>query len=215
MKRPSAIRADIIAACPKATEIGNRHEAIRYGISLLGEADILLVAGKGHEDYQLVGDETLPFSDNATNTSDHQHVTDGGRVIMWSVAEIMNATHGRATGRMDWTARNIAIDSRKVTDGDLFIALKGDHYDGHDYIDAAFKGGAVAALSQHPVPEKHNAIIVNNTMDGLCDLAVAARERTHDHRIAITGSVGKTGTKNLVADVLTSYGKTHSSQWQL
>ena len=130
---------------------------------------------------------------------------------MWSVAEIMNATHGRATGRMDWTARNIAIDSRKVTDGDLFIALKGDHYDGHDYIDAAFKGGAVAALSQHPVPEKHNAIIVNNTMDGLCDLAVAARERTHDHRIAITGSVGKTGTKNLVADVLTSYGKTHSS----
>ena len=62
----SAIRADIIAACPKATEIGNRHEAIRYGISLLGEADILLVAGKGHEDYQLVGDETLPFSDNAT-----------------------------------------------------------------------------------------------------------------------------------------------------
>jgi len=60
---PDAIRRDIIAACPQAREISDRAEAISVALSELGHDDVLLIAGKGHENFQLVGDETLPFSD--------------------------------------------------------------------------------------------------------------------------------------------------------
>ena len=63
---PAAIRADIRAACPDATELGDRAKAIAHGISQLKDGDVLLVAGKGHETQQLIGDDTLPFSDAAT-----------------------------------------------------------------------------------------------------------------------------------------------------
>jgi len=63
---PAAIRADIRAACPKSLEIGDRSLAIKQGIETLGNKDILLIAGKGHEENQLIGSETLPFSDEAT-----------------------------------------------------------------------------------------------------------------------------------------------------
>jgi UDP-N-acetylmuramoyl-L-alanyl-D-glutamate--2,6-diaminopimelate ligase len=66
---PATIRADIRAACPKATETGDRSLAIRQGIEALGHNDILLIAGKGHEENQLIGSETLPFSDEATVTA--------------------------------------------------------------------------------------------------------------------------------------------------
>jgi UDP-N-acetylmuramoyl-L-alanyl-D-glutamate--2,6-diaminopimelate ligase len=60
---PAAIRAAILAAAPGALEIGDRAEAIRVAIGMLGEDDALVVAGKGHETGQIVGDRTLPFSD--------------------------------------------------------------------------------------------------------------------------------------------------------
>ncbi|MDC0462524.1 UDP-N-acetylmuramoyl-L-alanyl-D-glutamate--2,6-diaminopimelate ligase, partial [Alphaproteobacteria bacterium] len=60
---PQIIRAEIMAECPNAIEIGNRDEAIAFAIQQLQEADCLLIAGKGHESLQLIGSETLPFSD--------------------------------------------------------------------------------------------------------------------------------------------------------
>ncbi len=63
-EEPGAIRAEILAACPGALEIGDRRKAIRAGLEMLEEGDILLVAGKGHETGQIVGDEVLPFSDH-------------------------------------------------------------------------------------------------------------------------------------------------------
>ena len=61
---PAAIRAEILAACPGAREIGDRAEAIRAGMRLLGHGDVLLIAGKGHETGQIVGATVLPFSDH-------------------------------------------------------------------------------------------------------------------------------------------------------
>jgi UDP-N-acetylmuramoyl-L-alanyl-D-glutamate--2,6-diaminopimelate ligase len=63
-ERPEAIRAEILAAAPGAREIGDRAEAIRAGVAMLGEGDVLVVAGKGHETGQIVGDKVLPFSDH-------------------------------------------------------------------------------------------------------------------------------------------------------
>ena len=60
---PETIRAEIMAGCPDAIEIGNRNEAIEFAIQQLQRSDSLLIAGKGHESLQLIGSETLPFSD--------------------------------------------------------------------------------------------------------------------------------------------------------
>ena len=62
-ENPAAIRAEILAAAPSALEIGDRAKAIRAGIAMLADGDALLIAGKGHESGQIVGDTTLPFSD--------------------------------------------------------------------------------------------------------------------------------------------------------
>jgi UDP-N-acetylmuramoyl-L-alanyl-D-glutamate--2,6-diaminopimelate ligase len=61
---PAAIRAEIMAAAPDALEIGDRAAAIRHGVAMLKPGDVLVVAGKGHETGQIVGDRTLPFSDH-------------------------------------------------------------------------------------------------------------------------------------------------------
>ena len=63
---PAAIRSSIAAACPDAEDIGNRRDAIAAGLNRLQQGDTLLIAGKGHESYQTIGSETLPFSDEAT-----------------------------------------------------------------------------------------------------------------------------------------------------
>jgi UDP-N-acetylmuramoyl-L-alanyl-D-glutamate--2,6-diaminopimelate ligase len=62
---PAAIRAEILAGCPGATEIGDRAEAIKTAVGELAAGDLLVIAGKGHETYQIVGDRTLPFDDAA------------------------------------------------------------------------------------------------------------------------------------------------------
>jgi UDP-N-acetylmuramoyl-L-alanyl-D-glutamate--2,6-diaminopimelate ligase len=63
---PENIRQDILTACPHAENISDRGKAIEHGMAWLKDGDILLIAGKGHEDHQLIGDETLPFSDEGT-----------------------------------------------------------------------------------------------------------------------------------------------------
>ena len=63
---PAAIRAQVMAASPKLREIGDRAEAIRAGVAMLAPGDVLVVAGKGHETGQIIGDRTLPFSDHET-----------------------------------------------------------------------------------------------------------------------------------------------------
>ena len=74
----SAIRSQIIAACPNAIEIADRGTAINTALDELEKGDVLLIAGKGHEAFQLVGDETLPFSDSSVARNAIQRLTEGG-----------------------------------------------------------------------------------------------------------------------------------------
>ena len=133
-----------------------------------------------------------------------------------------------AGGEADIGVSGIAIDSCSAAKGDMFIALLGDHHDGHDFIAGAIAHGAVAVLtSKDYVPASHAkktnksvaAIRVADTTTALTDLAQFARKRHADYgdsrRIAITGSVGKTGTRMLVETALAAYGKTHASQGNL
>ncbi len=115
-------------------------------------------------------------------------------MALWDAASIEAATGGTASH--DFQASGVEMDSRDVRPGDLFIALKGEAMDGHKFIAAAFKKGAVAAITDRPVDFPH--VQVADTGVALHALAHAARDRGHATRIAVTGSVGKTGVKEAI-----------------
>ncbi|MCF8469014.1 MAG: hypothetical protein K9G33_16580, partial [Sneathiella sp.] len=116
---------------------------------------------------------------------------------LWTGPEVISAVSGKA-GRDDWTADGVSIDSRSLEKGDLFVAIVGPVHDGHKFIDAAFANGAAAALvSEIPegLSEDANVILVPDTLMALEALGRVARKRATAQIVAVTGSVGKTGTK--------------------
>ncbi len=134
-------------------------------------------------------------------------------LALWSGAEILAATSGHCESDA-WSVNGVSIDSRTVEPGDLFIAIVGPANDGHAYIKSAFEKGAVAALvskSADDYPEGLHVVAVEDTQLAMEQLGVAARHRTNAKIIAVTGSVGKTGTKEALAHCLKTQGKTHYS----
>lgn len=136
--------------------------------------------------------------------------------VLWTAAEASAATQGRGQGT--WSCTGVSIDNRHLDQGDLFIALKGPNSDGHDYVKAALAGGASAAMVSH-IPEgcslSDPLLIVKDTVRGLEDLGRAARLRTDARVIAVTGSVGKTGVKEALSEILSRQGKTHATAGNL
>ena len=132
-------------------------------------------------------------------------------MALWTSYEIKKATGGVGTG--NWTVNGVSIDSRTIQIGDLFVALT-DKRDGHDFVMAAFEKGAAAALVSS-VPEGFTDdprfILVVNVLEGLKSLAVAARKRFSGKLIAVTGSVGKTSTKEMLRVALETQGIVHAS----
>ncbi|MGB3626755.1 MAG: UDP-N-acetylmuramoyl-tripeptide--D-alanyl-D-alanine ligase [Henriciella sp.] len=129
---------------------------------------------------------------------------------IWTSAEIAEATGGRLTG--DFEANGVSIDTRSLEKGDLFVALK-DVRDGHDFVANAFEAGASAALVSREVSGATGPlIIVDDVLDALVALGEYARDRAADAvRIAITGSVGKTSVKEMIARIHRGQGKAHWS----
>ena len=132
--------------------------------------------------------------------------------MIWTATEMIKATGGTMKGASDWNATGLALDNRKTEKGDVFIAIQGENHDGHDFVDGAYENGAVAALVSHEVPSDIPQIIVNDSLQALRQMAEAARRRCSAPIVAITGSVGKTGTKHIVSSCLAALGKTHASQ---
>ena len=131
---------------------------------------------------------------------------------LWTDKSASRATGGRAT--MPFEAEGVAFDSREVSESDLFVALPGSATDGHRHVGHAFENGAAAAMVNHRpagVPVASPLLLVVNTFQGLEDLARAARQRTSARIAAVTGSVGKTGTKDMLHRVLAHQGLAHAS----
>jgi len=128
---------------------------------------------------------------------------------LWYSRDIEVATGGVSTHHFQ--AAGVEMDSRDVRPGDLFIALKGEAMDGHKFLSQAFAAGAVAAITDRPVDFPH--VLVEDTTKALHDLAHAARDRGDAVRIAVTGSVGKTGVKEAIFNSLdrASRGGAHRS----
>lgn len=131
-------------------------------------------------------------------------------MTLWSHKDAQKATGGIATG--EWVAAGVSIDSRTVKKGDLFIALIGENNDGHDYIAQAFANGAAAAVVSREGKTDSPVLKVEDTLKALEKLAAAARARSGATIIGVTGSVGKTGTKELLATAFSALGQTHASQ---
>ncbi len=135
------------------------------------------------------------------------------REPLWTDKTAADATKGEATENFE--ADGVAFDSRQVSDRDLFVALKGEETDGHRFVSQAFAKGASAAMVDHrpeDVAPAQPLLLVVDTTNGLNDLARAARERTKARIAAVTGSVGKTGTKEALLHVLARQGLTYVSE---
>ena len=129
---------------------------------------------------------------------------------LWTSEEIVAATGGSLKGE-PFKVSGVTFDSREVERGWLFVAMPGTVADGHDYCAKAFAAGASAALVSRPVDGPH--VLVDDVPKALADLAIAARDRCHGMIIGVTGSVGKTSTKEALYAALERYakGKVHRS----
>ncbi len=126
--------------------------------------------------------------------------------MMWTLAQAAAKAGGFLQGQ-DRAFSGVGTDSRADCTGKLFIALRGDHFDGHAYVAAAQRAGAVAAMVDHPLPLDLPQWIVEDTRLGLGALAAAWRKRFPGRVVAITGSNGKTTVKEMIAAILARAGR--------
>jgi UDP-N-acetylmuramoyl-tripeptide--D-alanyl-D-alanine ligase len=134
---------------------------------------------------------------------------------LWTGLALVGALDARVSGGLPAAVNGISIDTRTMQPGELFFAIKGENNDGHDYVRAAFESGAAACV----IDEAHaDALagsgaffIVHDTLAALQQLGRAARDRSLARIIAVTGSVGKTSTKEALRTVLSTAGTTHAS----
>jgi UDP-N-acetylmuramoyl-tripeptide--D-alanyl-D-alanine ligase len=130
---------------------------------------------------------------------------------LWTSTEAAQATGGHSTAK--WQADGVSIDTRTIQPGDLFVALK-DQRDGHDFVAAALARGAAAAMVTHRpdgVAADAPLLIVDDVLHALSRLGQSARARTTAKVAGITGSVGKTSTKEMLRAILSGQGRTHAS----
>lgn len=136
--------------------------------------------------------------------------------VLWTSEDAAAATGGRSS--RPWQAGGVSIDSRTVAEHDLFVALRGPRFDGHDYVADALRRGAAAALVDS-TPSGLDAdaplLVVDETQRGLEALAAAARNRSPARIAAVTGSVGKTGVKEALRLVLGRQAETAASAGNL
>ena len=148
--------------------------------------------------------------------------SNGVKEYLWTAYEAAAATGGALCARgeiqrewvaEDWSASDISIDTRSIKPGEMFVALR-DIRDGHEFLRNAFDAGAAVALvtrAPENAPEGAPLLVVNDTLQGLQDLAIAARTRNFGKRIAVTGSVGKTSTKEILRTILRPSGGVHAA----
>jgi UDP-N-acetylmuramoyl-tripeptide--D-alanyl-D-alanine ligase len=127
---------------------------------------------------------------------------------LWTGEEAEKATGGKAQGA--WAIDGVSIDTRSIKPGDLFVALK-DARDGHDFVDNAFAAGAGAAFVSRDVLSGRPGLIVEDVLPALERMGLAARARTGAVCAAVTGSVGKTSVKEMLARIFRAAGKAHWS----
>jgi UDP-N-acetylmuramoyl-tripeptide--D-alanyl-D-alanine ligase len=134
---------------------------------------------------------------------------------LWTTQELLAATSGTLQGDVRGVMNGVSIDSRSVAAGDIFVAIKGDAMDGHDFVVKALQAGAGVAMVSRVTDEMREAgavlQVAEDPLRGLENMGRAAREWSNGQIIAVTGSVGKTSTKEMLRTALSASGYTHAS----
>ena len=128
---------------------------------------------------------------------------------LWTPHDLLEATGGAM--QTPFAANGVSIDTRSLAADDLFVALHGETSDGHAYVADAMAKGAAGAMVHRDVPESGHLLLVDDTLAGLHRLGGYARVRFTGRLIAITGSVGKTTTKEMLRTILSAFGHTHAA----
>jgi murE/murF fusion protein len=251
---PRTIIEQILAGMPRPFAVdADRARAIRAAVSEAVPGDVIVIAGKGHEDYQILGTTKHHFDDReqaaaavgvresrtiaelaadargtlveparaaarATEppraadprTADPARATEPPRAADPRAAEPV-----RAGESMSASIHRVVIDSRIAAPGDLYVAIRGEAHDGHAFCGVAVANGARAVMVEHPVAVDVPAIVVGDSREALGALARAHRRRWAGALIAITGSTGKTTTKELTRAALALAGPTHAAEGNL
>lgn len=221
---PMAVIAHIINGIGKTNgkfEVyADRASAIRHAISIAKPGDTVLIAGKGHEDYQIFKNETIHFDDVEQAAKAVDEIENGAKP-MFSLEEIKRAVSGKAvykTAEPVFAAfvqvYGVSSNSKEINKGDIFIALRGERFNGGEYTQEAIDAGACAVVVDNAeyVPEGAIGIVVEDTTKALCDLAAYYRFKLDAKLVAVTGSVGKTSTRQLIAEVLGLGFRVHSTK---
>ncbi len=213
---PDAIIDDIEKGFPEGTKferITDRKKAIFHALDTAQKGDVIVLAGKGHEDYQiLAGGVHIHFDEPEIV---REYINRDYESL--SLSDIAEMTSGRLINcSEDFTvpAARISSDTRKINHGDIFIALKGENFDGADFIPAAIEKGASAVITAREngdIP----TVLVENTQTALAAAAREYRKRFDIPLVGVTGSVGKTTCKDMIAAALSSCFETLSTQGNL
>ena len=206
------IRKEIMKDLKKSSvkEIGNRKKAIIYAMKNSDPYEIILIAGKGHETYQDLGNKKILFSDKSI-------IKNFKNKIISSNLKINNLKHNGLVLKKtlktnkNYLYDNVSIDSRTIKRNNLFIALKGKNKDGHNFLKQAHKNGASYCIVSKKNKKNYKLINVKNTMQFLNQLAKNKRELSSGRFIAVTGSSGKTTVKTMLGSLLQEYAKTYFS----
>ncbi|PTW58812.1 UDP-N-acetylmuramoyl-tripeptide--D-alanyl-D-alanine ligase [Breoghania corrubedonensis] len=135
--------------------------------------------------------------------------------VLWRLDDLVEAVSGRIIGDPTTTITGISIDSRSIQPGEAFFAIKGEIRDGHKFVEGALSRGAALAVVAEDrlseLPPEGRYVAVPDVLQALQDLGRAARARTNAKIIAVTGSVGKTSSKEMLRLALAKSGRTHAS----
>ena len=134
---------------------------------------------------------------------------------LWTSQALLDAMRAARNGALPDAVTGLSIDSRTAKPGEAYFAIRGDVHDGHDFVNAALQAGAALAVVEAAQRNKFASdaplLVVDDVLEGLRDLARASRARLNGKVIAVTGSVGKTSTKEALLGVLSAQGETHAS----
>lgn len=217
-ERPEAIIAQILLGAPHNPLLSvqvDRALAIAQTIAQAAPQDVILVAGKGHEDYQDIAGVKHAFSDRdhtqaALAARRKQDVDEANSPLMTVGLAAQLLPGSTLVGEGSASVQRVHTDTRTIDPGDLFVALKGERYDANHFLQEAKDKGAAAVLCHGGMeasayPEGLARIEVADTKDALCALATAWRARHVLPVIAVTGSNGKTTVTQMVASILNAH----------
>ena len=211
-ENPQKIRNQLLKyiSKDKAFNIDKRELAIKKAIQNAEKGEIILIAGKGHEENQTYKNKVINISDKKVIKKihcNHKIISNKNQNYLQNNLILKKIVNRKKFLKF----HGISIDTRTIKKENLFLAIKGKYNDGNKFINEALKKGAGCVTSSNNFKKNKKIIKIKNTISFLKNFAKLKRTYTSAINIAITGSAGKTSLKDLIKDLLKHSGKTHFS----